>query len=96
MASPKLKGETPGQRTISIADARSQLADILNQTVYRKTRTILTRNGREIAGVVPVEDLKLLEDIENFVDLEEARAALAETKKKGSVSWDKVKKSLGL
>jgi hypothetical protein len=30
------------------------------------------------------------------MDLEEARAALAESKKKGTVSWDKIKKELGI
>jgi len=33
--------------------------------------------------------------LEDKIDLEEARAALAESKKKGTVSWDKVKKELG-
>ena len=82
--------------TVSIGEARSQFAELLNQAAYAKQRVVLTRKGKELVGVVPVEDLKLLEDLENIVDLQEARAALAETKKRGTVSWDKVKRELGL
>ena len=46
--------------------------------------------------MVPIEDVKLLEALEDKIDLEEARAALAESKKKGTVSWDKIKKELGI
>ena len=46
--------------------------------------------------MVPIEDVRLLEALEDKINLEEARAALAESKKKGTVSWEKVKKELGL
>jgi hypothetical protein len=38
----------------------------------------------------------LLEALEDKIDLEEARAALAEAKKKGTVPWEKIKKELGI
>lgn len=41
----------------------------------------------------PIDDLNLLEDIENRVDLEEARKAL---KEKGSIPWEKLKAEVGL
>jgi hypothetical protein len=56
----------------------------------------LTRRGKEIVAVVPIEDVKLLEALEDKIDLEEARAALAEAKKKSTVSWEKIKKELGI
>lgn len=57
---------------------------------------VLRRLGKEVAAVVPMEDLQLLEDLEDRIDLVDARAALAETKKKGAKSLDAVMKELGL
>ena len=42
------------------------------------------------------KNVKLLERLEDKIDLEEARAALAESKKKGTISWKKIKKDLGI
>jgi hypothetical protein len=49
-----------------------------------------------VAAVVPIEDVKLLEELEDRIDLEEARAALLETKSKGTIPWEKIKADLGL
>ena len=81
---------------ISTVDARAQLSDIINRAAFGKERITLTRRGKEIVAVVPIEDVKLLEALEDKIDLEEARAALAEAKKKGTVSWEKIKKELGI
>ena len=40
--------------------------------------------GEDVAAVVPIEDLRLLEALEGRMDLDDARTALAETKKKGA------------
>ena len=81
---------------ISTVEARAQFSEIINRAAFGKERMILTRRGKEIVAVVPIEDVRLLEALEDKIDLEEARAALAEAKKKGTVSWDKIKKNLGL
>ena len=56
----------------------------------------MRRRGKDIAAVVPIEDLHLLEELEDRIDLADARAALAETKKKGAKPLDKVLKEIGL
>jgi prevent-host-death family protein len=81
---------------VNTVDARAQFSEIINRAAFGKERMILTRRGKEIVAVVPIEDVKLLEALEDKIDLEEARAALAESKKKGTVSWEKIKKDLGL
>ena len=78
---------------ISAVDARQQFADIINRSTYAKERIVITRRGKDLAAVVPIEDLKLLEEIEDRIDLEAARKALKES---GSVPWKKVKADLGL
>ena len=57
-----------------------------------KIRIILTKRGEEWAALVPMEDMRLLED------LEEARAALAEAKADTTppIAWDKLKAEMGL
>jgi len=82
--------------TMSAAKARSHFSDLINRVAYAKERIILTRRDRGVVAVVPVEDVELLEELEDRVDLNEARAALAEADKKGSVAWDKIKADLGL
>jgi len=81
---------------VNTVDARAQLSEIINRAAFGKERMILTRRGKEIVAVVPIEDVKLLEALEDRMDLEEAREALSEAKKKGTVSWEKMKKELGL
>jgi prevent-host-death family protein len=69
---------------------------VINRAAFGKERIVLTRRGKEIAAVVPIEDVKLLEELEDRIDLEEARAALAEAKSKGTIPWEKIKTDLGL
>jgi prevent-host-death family protein len=81
---------------VNTVNARAQFSEIINRAAFDKERVTLTRRGKEIVAVVPIEDVKLLEALEDKIDLEEARAALAEAKKKGTVSWEKIKKELGI
>lgn len=81
---------------VTTVDARKQISEIINRAAFGKERITLTRRGKEIAALVPIEDMKLLEALEDRIDLEEARAAIAESKKKGTVSWEKIKRELGL
>ncbi|MBC7545098.1 MAG: type II toxin-antitoxin system Phd/YefM family antitoxin [Candidatus Sericytochromatia bacterium] len=46
---------------ISAGDAREQFAEIINQVGYSKERIVVTRHGKDIVAVVPIEDLKRLE-----------------------------------
>ena len=81
---------------VNTVDARAQFSEIINRAAFGKERVTLTRRGNDIVAVVPIEDVKLLEALEDQIDLEEARAALAEAKKKGTVSWEKIKNELGI
>lgn len=64
--------------TISTADARKHFADLVNQVAYGKEPVILTRRGQEIAALVSMDELKLLEQIEDHIDIEDAKKALAD------------------
>ena len=64
--------------TISTADARKNLADILNKVAYTKEPIVLTRRGKKIAALISLEELELLQHIEDLLDIEDAKKALAE------------------
>ena len=81
---------------IAASKVREDFSDTLNRVAYGHERVVLHRRGKEVAAVVPIEDLKLLEAIEDRIDLEDARKALADAKKHGTIPWEKIKKDLGL
>jgi antitoxin (DNA-binding transcriptional repressor) of toxin-antitoxin stability system len=75
---------------------REGFADAINRAAFGNERVLLRRRGRAVAAVIPIEDLRLLEALEDRVDLVDARAALAQANKKGSQSFDAMLKDLGL
>lgn len=79
---------------ISTADARKRLANIVNRVAFGKEAFVLTRRGEALAALVSVEDLKLLQEIEERMDIEDAWQARAESEE--TVSWDELKKELEL
>jgi len=44
---------------VSVANARKQLAELLNRAAYGKERFVVTRHGKEMGAIVPLEDLGL-------------------------------------
>ena len=80
--------------TFSTADARKKLADIVNKVAYGKEPVVLTRRGEKIAALISMEELELLQLIEDYIDIEDARKALAEPGK--NLSSEKFWKELGL
>jgi prevent-host-death family protein len=81
---------------VNSAEAKKQLGQILARTARTKRRVVVTSRGKDMAAVVPIEDVQLLEEIEDRLDLDEARAALASVKRDGAVTWKRIKRDLGL
>ncbi|UVT17612.1 MAG: type II toxin-antitoxin system Phd/YefM family antitoxin [Nitrospira sp.] len=84
------------QPALTVSEARRDFADAVNRVAYKKERVLVERHGKVVMGMVPVEDLELLRDLEDRIDLADARAALAEAKKKGTKSLAVFAKELGL
>ena len=82
--------------SIDVSAARDSMSDTINRVSYGKERIVIRRHGKNLAALVPIEDLKFLEELEDRMDLEEARAALTEAEKEGTIPWEEVKKDLGL
>lgn len=64
--------------TLTVAEAQRWLADLVERAAEAKERVVLTRKGAPRAALVPIEDLKALEALEDAHDVEGARQALAE------------------
>ncbi len=61
---------------ISTGDARKNFADIVNKVVYGKESIVLTRRGQDVAALVSMEELELLQQIEDYIDVKDAHKAL--------------------
>ncbi|MEE4243222.1 MAG: type II toxin-antitoxin system Phd/YefM family antitoxin [Desulfopila sp.] len=81
-------------KTITTADARKNFADIVNTVAYGKEPIVLTRRGQEIAALISIEELQLLQRIEDHIDIEDAKKALEEPGE--NISADEFWKELGL
>jgi prevent-host-death family protein len=81
---------------VEAAAARKRLSDLLSQVQYRSDRIAIERRGKAAAVLVSMKDLRLLELLEDTIDVEAARQALENPKGKVPVPLDEVKKRLGL
>ena len=79
---------------MSTVEARNNFSDLLNKVAFGKERTVLTRRGKELVAVIPIEDLYLLEKIEAQLNIEEARKAIKEPGE--NESRENAKKDMGL
>jgi len=83
---------------LNLSKAREEFPDVVKRAAYGKERTIVSRRGKDLAAVIPIEDLHLLERLTreevDRIDLEDARAALAEPGE--NIPLEQVKKELGL
>ena len=84
--------------TRNTSNTKVTLAETLERVVSKRERVIVRRRGKNVAAIVPMEDLATLEELEDRRDLEQAKKALADAKKKGEkpIPWTKAKRELGL
>lgn len=80
--------------TVTTAEARKKLAEIVNKVAYGKEPVVLTRRGEKIAALISMEELELLQLIEDHIDIEDAKKALAETGE--NIPAKKIWEELGL
>jgi prevent-host-death family protein len=83
---------------LAAGKVRQEFAEIVNRVAYGRERVVVRRRGKDLAAMIPVEDLMLLEELEDQLDLEEAEKVLANAKARHEkpIPWDKAKKKLGL
>ena len=84
---------------VSVAEARRTLPEILNRAVYNHERTVISRHEEDIAAVISMDELRLLDALleryEDESDVAEARAAMLEARE-DRVAWGRIKHKFGL
>lgn len=81
---------------LSLVEAHEHFLEVVDRAEEAKERIYLTRAGKRIAAIVPIEDMEAMEAIEDRIDLEEAAKARAEAKEKGTISLAEMKAKYGL
>ena len=81
-------------KRLNASVAREEFSELLNQVSYLGERIIVQRRGKNVAALVSLEDLQLIQEIEDKLDNAAADVALQETGE--SIPWEKVKKELSL
>ena len=76
---------------VNMTIARQRFSDLANQVIYGGERVQIKRSGKTVLALIAIEDLEVLEAIEDYIDLEAAKAAIA---RNDFVPWDEVKKEL--
>ena len=79
-------------KKISTADARKKFANIINRVAFGKELFVLTRRGEPLAAIVSIDDLKLLQEIEEQMDIDDAWKARDEPGE--NIAWEKLRKEL--
>ena len=81
-------------KKITTADARNKFANIINQVAFGNESFVLTRRGEPIAAIVSMKELKLLQELEDRIDIEDAWKAKNEPGE--PIPWEELKKELEL
>jgi prevent-host-death family protein len=81
---------------ITAADARKQWSELLNRVAYGGERVVVTRHGKQLAALVPVEDLRLIDRMRGLLRRRDVRAALKEADALGTVAWESLRSELDL
>ena len=81
---------------ISLTDARVTLGDLVAKERHTGERVPLTKNGKSVAALVSLDDLKALEALEDAEDVRAYDEAKAELEADGgkTVSLDEIKARL--
>lgn len=81
---------------IGVSEARESFAELVNRAAYGGERVLVSRRGRPIAAIVPIEDVEFMERIEDEFDLQAAQVALADPANAVTYPLEQVKAELGL
>jgi prevent-host-death family protein len=84
--------------SVSTTDLRCVIGPTVSRAQFARERTVITRKGKPVAAVVPIEDLQALEALEErLVDeglIEEAKERRAA--RRPAITLEELKARLGL
>jgi prevent-host-death family protein len=80
---------------VTAKELKEHSSDVLSRVQYGGERVAVTRNGKEVAAVVPMEDARLLEELSDVLDAHDALEAIEEAERVGTISLAELRKRLG-
>lgn len=81
---------------VTVADARNNWADLVSRVAYGKEQVVITRHGKELVALVPIEDLHLANRLRRFVVRKDVARALDDLDAGKTAAWSKLRAELGL
>ncbi len=81
-----------GIPSVSIADARATLSELVGRARHAKSPTVLTSRGKPVAAMVSIEDLELIEEAIDQRLAADARMRIR--RGETPMSWEKAKAEL--
>jgi prevent-host-death family protein len=72
---------------------RDTLADTIDRVRFTGDRIIIRKRGKEVAAIVSLQDLAVIEELEDAIDRSKARTILADPKER-RISLESVTKAL--
>lgn len=81
---------------VSLVEAHERFLEVVDRAAEAKERIYLTRSGKRIAAIVPIEDVETIEKIEDRIDRRALKRARAEMAVKGTISLAEMKAKYGL
>ena len=77
---------------ISATELKKSFGEATSRVEYAGERIVVRRNGREAFALIPIDDFRLLEAIEDKLDVLAAKDSLDDPRP--SIRWEKAKKEL--
>lgn len=74
---------------------QENFSDTLTRVEDKGERIVVHRKGKNVAALVPMEDLALLEELEDRLDVEEAERRLADPNDT-LIPYEQIRRELGL
>ena len=62
---------------------RARLGDLVSRVSYKHDRVVITKHGKPVAALISASDMEKFEELEDWNDIQAAKAADRETKKHG-------------
>jgi prevent-host-death family protein len=79
---------------ISSAEARENLDEVINRVAYWDERIVLTRQGKALVAMVPIDDLEALDRFQDYLDGQLADEAWEEYQREGGVPIEVIRQEL--
>jgi prevent-host-death family protein len=83
-------------KQVTTAQARKHMAELVNRAAYGGERFVVTRHGKELVAIVPLQEATLLDRVRGLLEAREYESALQEVRDVGTVAWEDVRRDLDL